>query len=147
MTDRPSRDELVLKFFPEIKENKGADTEGAIALNVRACEAVLSDLIDLYDEGLELHGHGILVLRLHEGAKHSGFLTLDEMRADLKDAQKHGNIGAATFFQEVIDAIEGHNHSAAALVALVDNSRSQVIPIDREYPARAIQAMLKEAAQ
>lgn len=148
MTDRPSRDELVLKFFPELKEQgNGADTEGAIALNVRACEAILADLIDIFDEGYEEQGPGLLALRLFEGARQSSYVTLEDLQIDQRVASKAGNDDAASFFASAIDAIVRHNASQAALVALIDNSTARLIPVRREYPASSIQAMLEEVSQ
>lgn len=147
MTDRPDRAELVLKFFPEMRESNGASTEGAIALNVRACEAILADLIDLYDDGLKEKGRGVLTLRLFQGAKRSEYVTSEQISADLAIAKLYNDEEVATFIRSAIDAIADHNTEKAALIAIVDNGRAQLIPIDREYPAAAIQSMLKEAAR
>ncbi|MEB3320470.1 MAG: hypothetical protein VKI63_05980 [Cyanobium sp.] len=145
MSDRPTRQGLLLRFFPEIKEGgTSGDTEGSIALNVRACEAILTDLIGLYDDGHQESGPGILVLRLHKEGKHSGYLQLLDIEADLSLARTAGDKDLERFLNEALDAIRRHNPNQAALVALVDNTRAQVIPIARDYPAGSIQAMFEE---
>ena len=147
MTERPDRSELLLKFFPEIiQQSKDGDTEAAIALNVRACEAVLADLIDLYDKGLDTFGPGLLAIRLRKGAPDSTYLTSGELEGDLSAAESSGDTQTAGFLRSVVDAIDSHNVNKAALVMLLDNSRGQVLPIARHYPASSIGAMLEEVA-
>lgn len=147
MPNRLSRAELLLRFFPEIRENKGADTDGAKAINTRACETILADLISLYDAGLAQNGQGILALRLFKGAQHSGYLTRADLQHDLDASEAFGDQDAISFFKDAIEAVDNHNTDQAALIALADNSRCQVIPIGREHPAAAIQALLQEVSQ
>ena len=55
---RPSRIELVAKFFPELMEGKstGGDREAAIQYSLLACEVVMSDLLQKFDREHDKYG-------------------------------------------------------------------------------------------
>jgi hypothetical protein len=134
---RPSKIELLSRFFPEIKEKTSkADKEQAIAYNTLACEVVLADLLRLYDKGLVTHGPGALCVRLHQGAGESAYLSV----ADLRDS------GIEESMRTMIEEIQRINPEKAGLVLMVDNSSIQLFPIDRDYPARSVEALLEEFA-
>lgn len=144
---RPSKIELLSRFFPEIKEKVGkADKEQAIAYNTLACEVVLADLLRLYDKGLAQHGPGALCVRLQHGANESAYLAISDLRADQEQARAAGDTGIESSMKAIIDEIERINPEKAGLVLMVDNSSIQLFPIDRDYPARSVQALLEEFA-
>jgi len=144
---RPNKIELLSRFFPEIREKATkADKEQAIAYNTLACEVVLADLLRLFDNGFRKYGNGALCVRLHKGASESSYLALSDLKEDQQRAQDDGDTGLESFFTSVIEQIDRINPEKAGLVMLVDNSSVQLFPIDREYPARSVQALLEEYA-
>ena len=144
---RPSKIELLSRFFPEIKEKvTKADKEQSIAYNTLACEVVLADLLRLYDKGFSVQGPGTLCVRLHKGAGESSYLALSDLRADQDQARAAGESGIESSMKAMIDEIERINPEKAGLVLMVDNSSIQLFPIDRDYPARSVQALLEEFA-
>lgn len=144
---RPNKIELLSRFFPEIREKATkADKEQAIAYNTLACEVVLADLLRLFDNGFRKYGHGALCVRLHKGANESSYLALSDLKEDQQRAAEDSDAGLESFFKSVIDQIDCINPEKAGLVMLVDNSSVQLFPIDREYPARSVQALLEEYA-
>jgi hypothetical protein len=147
MKQRPTRLELLHKFFPELKEASGSKTtDAAIQINIRACEAILADMIDMFDKGYNADGPGVLCIRLHKDSKESEYLPQNELALDLNYAEKVNDTDVIDALSKIIDTIEDFNAEKGVLLMLVDNSRMQVLPIDREYPARAIQAMMEEYA-
>lgn len=144
---RPSKIELLSRFFPEIKEKVSkSDKEQSIAYNTLACEVVLADLLRLYDKGLSKYGPGALCVRLHRGAGESSYLSVSDLRADQQQAHQSGDTDIESSMKSMIDEIERINPEKAGLVLMVDNSSIQLFPIDRDYPARSVQALLEEYA-
>lgn len=143
---RPTKLELLQRFFPEVMDKTGSkgDKEAAMRVNTLACEAVLADLLNLYDKGLKHRGLGVLCLRLHKEAQESSYISLGDFRADRDMAAKSGSTDLESFLADVIDEIERTNPEKAALIMLLDNSSVQLFPLSREYPARSIQALMEE---
>lgn len=142
---RPSKIELLSRFFPEIKERSTkADKQQSIAYNTLACEVVLADLLRLYDKGLAAQGRGALCVRLHQGASDSTYLSIADLRADQQQARAAGDTSIETTMSDMVEQIERIDPDKAGLVMLVDNSSVQLFPIEREYPARSIEALLEE---
>jgi len=103
-------------------------------------------LLRLFDNGFRKYGNGALCVRLHKGASESSYLALSDLKEDQQRAQDDGDTGLESFFTSVIEQIDRINPEKAGLVMLVDNSSVQLFPIDREYPARSVQALLEEYA-
>lgn len=142
--NRPSRPELLLKFFPEMGSRGSAgDREAAVRYNALACEAILADQLMLYDHGYERYGPGVLCVRLHQGASESCYLPVLDLSADMELARKHGDDSLHEFLSDAIDQIETCRASKAGLVMLVDNSTAQIFRLDRDQPAKEIKAMLE----
>lgn len=143
---RPTKLELLRRFFPEVMEKGGSkgDKEAAMKVNTLACEAVLADLLSLYDKGLAQRGLGVLCLRLHKDAQESSYISLEDFRADRDMASRGGSTDLETFLTDVIDQIERTSPEKAGLIMLLDNSSAQLFPISKEYPARSIQALMEE---
>ena len=115
-------------------------------VNTLACEAVLADLLRLYDNGIAMCGLGVLCLRLHRDAQESSFISLEDLRADRDTANQSGSTDLESFLLGVIDQIEGSSPDRVALILLLDNSSAQLFPVSKEYPARSIQALMEEYA-
>lgn len=142
---RPSRVELMRRFFPELGQaGSKTETKAAIELNTRACEAVLADQIELFDGFFQQRGPGALCLKLADGDRASHYVTVDDFCADLLTADAIGDVGTVNTLKDVISAIKANNFDERILVLLIDNSQASLLPIPREYPARAIQALQEE---
>lgn len=142
---RPSRVELMRRFFPELgKTGSRGETKAAIELNTRACEAVLADQIELFDRFHREHGPGALCLRLAGGDRASHYATLADFCQDLSAADAAGDTAMASALKGVVEAIKATDTSAKVLILLIDNSAFSLLPVPREYPARAIQALQEE---
>lgn len=142
---RPTRIELLEKFFPEIKENASAgEREASIRLNSMACELILADLITKYDNALAKQGKGILTLFLSKGKQGAAFIPAADFEQDLETAKSAGDTDMEGFLSSALQQIESISPEKAALVMLVDNTGAQVFPISRDYPANPIKAMLEE---
>jgi hypothetical protein len=145
MTKKPSRPELMMRFFPELGETiTKADTKAAIEVNTRACEAILADQIKLFDEFFQSQGPGVLTLKLAGGDRHSGYVVLDDWCADLLTAERIGDFQQSCFLREVVRSIKTTDFGERVLALLIDHSSARLLPIPREYPARAIQALQEE---
>lgn len=145
---RPTKIELLQRLFPELKQpsSKG-EKEAAIRFNTLACEAIFADWIRIFDLGFEREGRGILCLRLHAEAKESTFLPFSALQEDREQARQDGADELLSFLDDAIAQVQRVNPNKAILVMLLDNSGAQLFPIDREYPARNVQALLEEFAQ
>lgn len=141
---RPNRYQLLSKFFPDLGIGRHGENEAAVKLNTMACEAVLADMINLYDKGFVQEGLGCLCVRIHDSAKSSEYLPLGELQGDLDLATRFGDESMQSMLNEVISKVETLNPDQCAVVMLCDNSTVQLFPIDREYPAKTIKAMLEE---
>lgn len=145
---RPTKLELLQRFFPEVLDSTGSkgDKEAALKVNTLACEAVLADLLNLYDKGLARLGPGALCLRLQRDAQESSYISREDFEADRAMAHDAGLAELETFLADVITQVDQTNPEKAALILLLDNSNAQLFPLDRSYPARSIQAMMEEYA-
>ena len=144
---RPSRPELVAKFFPELLQNLGAsdgDKEAIVGINTRATEAVLQDFIGLYDTAAAVRGEGVLAVRLtKDNKKESNFVTLEELQLDADDAVRFGDDHIASALEYIISMVSDMGTESEVPMLLID-SRMVLCPIKRDKPAAAITAMMEE---
>jgi hypothetical protein len=139
---RPSRVELMRRFFHELGQTgTGGETEAAIEINTRACEAILADQIQLFDKFHAEQGDGALVIRLAGGERTAHYVPLDGFCEDLLAAEQSQDFKTSGFLREVIRVIKTTDTERSALVLLIDNSQASLLPIPRDYPARAIQEL------
>lgn len=144
---RPTKAELLSRFFPEIQEKSSkGDKQAAIAYNTLACEVVLADQLRLFDAGLAKHGPGVLCVRLQRGDRESSYLPVADIQMDRDLAAGQGHTALETFLSDVLSQLGSIDPETAGLVLLLDNSSAQLFPIPRDYPARGIQALLEEFA-
>jgi len=145
--NRPSRPELVAKFFPELLQNLGAsdgDKEAIVGINTRATEAVLQDFIGLYDTAAAVRGEGVLAVRLtKDNKKESNFVTLEELQLDADDAVRFGDDHIASALEYIISMVSDMGTESEVPMLLID-SRMVLCPIKRDKPAAAITAMMEE---
>ena len=144
---RPSRFDLLTKFFPELLQNIGAsdgDKEAIVGINTRATEAVLQDFIGLYDTAAAVLGEGVLAVRLtKDNKKESNFVTLEELQLDADDAVRFGDDSIASSLGDIISIVSGMGTEFEVPMLLID-SRMVLCPIKRDKPAAAITAMMEE---
>lgn len=144
---RPSRVELMRRFFPELGQTGSrGETKAAVELNTRACEAVLADQIELFDKFHRERGAGALCLKLAGGDRASHYVPLDDFCQDLLTADAAGDAAMAGTLKGIIRAIKTNDFTQQILILLIDNSSASLLPVPREYPARAIQALQEEFA-
>ena len=143
---RPSRIELVAKFFPELMEGKstGGDREAAIQYSLLACEVVMSDLLQKFDREHDKYGPGVLCMRLNKGARKSEYLTLKDLQDDYDMAESDGLTDLAKQLKGAVDVIKESNINQCGLLMRVDNSGIGIMRIPRENPASAVKAMMEE---
>lgn len=142
---RPTRIELLEKFFPEIKEKSSTgEKEASIRLNTLACETILADLITRYDNALSKMGRGVLCLFLNKGDHSAAYVPAEDWQHDLELAKSGNHVEMEDFISSTLQAIEDVNPEKAALVMLIDKTAAQLFPIGRDYPANPIKAMLEE---
>lgn len=143
---RPSRIELVAKFFPELMEGKstGGDREAAIQYSLLACEVVMSDLLQKFDREHDKYGPGVLCMRLNKGARKSEYLTLKDLQDDYDMAESDGLTELSKQLKGAVDVIKESNINQCGLLMRVDNSGIGIMRIPRENPASAVKAMMEE---
>ena len=108
---RPSRIELVAKFFPELMEGKstGGDREAAIQYSLLACEVVMADLLQKFDREHDKYGPGVLCMRLNKGARKSEYLTLKDLQDDYDMAESDGLTELSKQLKGAVDVIKESN--------------------------------------
>jgi hypothetical protein len=137
---RPSRLELLRKFFPELGDTgTGGETEAAIAINTRACEAVLADMIGLFDRSFKEKGAGVLSLNLALQDRGGCYVTLEELCEDLLVADAMGQNDVSSMLKDTISVVRLNNYEERVLLLLIDRSKASLLPIPRDQPARSIQ--------
>ena len=142
---RPSRIELVAKFFPELMEGKstGGDREAAIQYSLLACEVVMSDLLQKFDREHDKYGPGVLCMRLNKGARKSES-ALKDLQDDYDMAESDGLTELSKQLKGAVDVIKESNINQCGLLMRVDNSGIGIMRIPRENPASAVKAMMEE---
>ena len=144
---RPSRPELLQKFFPELKKASGSlgDKEAAIGLNTRATEAILQDFVGNYDRGFNQLGPGVLAIRLAKDAASNDaeYLALYDLEEDARLAAKNGDTDLQSTLEAAVSYVINFNPNKAALLMLID-SGLRLFPIDRDDPASSITSMMEE---
>ena len=126
----------------EAKGTSG-DQEASKQFNIRACEAILKDQIDLYDKFHGQWGPGVLLNKLAGENRDSLYMSLDDLDADISVATAAGDTDMA-FLKDIKEQVENTNFHQCALIGIVDNTGARVFQIDRDYPAKRIQALIEE---
>lgn len=143
---RPTRFELLSKFFPELRDftaTKG-DKQASMTYSLLACEVILADQLKYFDRGYESFGPGVLCVRLHQKAEQCEYLALADLAIDHDSAIRANDESTKDFLSNLINTVKQTNFEKCGLILLCDNSSAQAFQIDREFPAKSIQAMLEE---
>jgi hypothetical protein len=148
---RPKPTELLVKFFPELidKSVPSANKDASKELNVRICEAIISDLIGKFDSLMSYMGEGALIVKL--ASKHGkpqiqtqNFINRFSLEQDLKEAEKSGDTTVIEFLKDVLDKVKKCQFDEEICILLLDNSGGSAAVIPRDNPAKRIQTMMNE---
>ena len=148
---RPKPTELLVKFFPELidksvpKKNKEASKE----LNVRVCEAIISDLIGKFDSLFSYMGEGALIVKLatrhgKETIQTQNYINRYSLERDLAEAKKAGDATVEEFMKEVLAKVQKCKFDDEIWILLLDNSGGSAAILPRDNPAKRIQTMIDE---
>ncbi len=148
---RPKPTELLVKFFPELidKSVPSANKDPSKELNVRICEAIISDLISKFDSLMSYMGEGALIVKL--ASRHGkpqiqtqNFINRFSLEQDLKEAEKTGDTTVIEFLKDVLDKVKKCQFDEEICILLLDNSGGSAAVIPRDNPAKRIQTMMNE---
>jgi len=148
---RPKPTELLVKFFPELidksvpKKNKEASKE----LNVRVCEAIISDLIGKFDSLFSYMGEGALIVKLatyhgKETIQTQNYINRFSLERDLAEAKKAGDATVEEFMKDVLAKVKKCRFDDEICILLLDNSGGSAAILPRDNPAKRIQTMIDE---
>lgn len=148
---RPKPTELLVKFFPELidKSVTGTNKEASKELNVRICEAILSDLIRKFDSLMSYMGEGALIVKLatlhgKPNVQTQNFINRFSLEQDLKEAEKQEDSTVVEFIKDVLSKVNKCRFDEEICILLLDNSGGSAAIIPRDNPTQRIQAMMDE---
>lgn len=148
---RPKPTELLVKFFPELidKSVPSANKDASKELNVRICEAIISDLIGKFDSLFSYMGEGALIVKLASlhgkpQIQTQNFINRFSLEQDLKEAEKTGDTTVIEFLKDVLDKVKKCQFDEEICILLLDNSGGSAAVIPRDNPAKRIQTMMNE---
>ena len=148
---RPKPIELLVKFFPELTDKTLASSnkEASKELNVRICEAIISDLINKYDSLHSYMGDGALIVKLASlhgkpTVQTQNFINKFSLEQDLEEAKKNGDSTVEEFWKDILQKVSKMNLAEEICILLIDNSGGSAAILPRENPAKRIQAMMND---
>lgn len=148
---RPKPTELLVKFFPELidKSVASSNKEASKELNVRICEAIISDLIGKFDSLMSYMGEGALIVKL--ASRHGkptiqtqNYINRFSLEQDLKEAIKNDDSTVIEFLNDVLAKVKQCKFDEEICILLLDNSGGSAAIIPRDNPTQRIQAMMDE---
>ena len=148
---RPKPTELLVKFFPELidKSVPTKNKEASKELNVRVCEAIISDLIGKFDSLFSYMGEGALIVKLatHHGKETiqtQNYINRFSLERDLAEAKKAGDATVEEFMKDVLAKVKKCRFDDEICILLLDNSGGSAAMLPRDNPAKRIQTMIDE---
>tara|TARA_Y100000768_G_scaffold178024_1_gene133229 strand:- start:5427 stop:5882 length:456 start_codon:yes stop_codon:yes gene_type:complete len=148
---RPKPIELLVKFFPELTDKTLASSnkEASKELNVRICEAIISDLINKYDSLHSYMGDGALIVKLASlhgkpTVQTQNFINKFSLEQDLAEAKKNGDSTVEEFLKDILQKVSKMNLAEEICILLIDNSGGSAAILPRENPAKRIQTMMND---
>lgn len=141
---RLSQQQILLQFFPDIFTTDNPEVMRRIG--TYACRLVLLDLLGSYENARAAKGPGALVIRMVDGKRDADYLATADFEADKVCAIEAQDFNAASFFDEVLGAIDGCNHDTHALFVMVEAQGASCVAVPFEAPEQAIAEMLREVA-
>ena len=148
---RPKPTELLVKFFPELidKSVPTKNKEASKELNVRVCEAIISDLIGKFDSLFSYMGEGALIIKLatrhgKEIIQKENYINRFSLERDLAEAKKTGDATVEEFLKDVLAKVKKCRFDEEICILLLDNSGGSAAILPRDHPAKRIQTMMNE---
>lgn len=144
---RPQPAEFLVKFFPELidKTVPSANKEASKELNIRICEAIMSDMIQRFDTSYSYLGAGATILNLVADKKHpdrSNYVNEFMLSQDLKDAEANKDSSVVDFCKEALGVIQNANFKEEICLILIDKSGASCTTLPRDNPAKRIASLM-----
>ncbi len=145
---RPKPIELLIKFFPELQDKTlpKANQEASKEINVRICEAIMSDLITKFDSLRSSMGDGALILKLIDDkseVESQNYVNKYALEQDLVEANARQDETVVDFVSDALKKIDKANFEDEICLILIDNSGASVALLPREDPAQRITEMME----
>lgn len=146
--NKPSRPELLAKFFPELTEQKtSSGREASAALALRSSEMILIDMINQFDKLFTTHGSapGILMVSIANNKNRhvARWYSYEDCSEDIGLARDSKDTATESFLTSIRDSIIRFDTTDYALIALSDNTTHSVLPIPRDHPAKGIEKLIE----
>ena len=143
---RPQPVELLVKFFPELidKTVASSNKEASKELNVRICEAIMSDMIRHFDSIRSYLGDGAIILNLlsEHVQERQNYVNKFMMEQDLNDAEKNQDTTVVDFCKDALKTFDTTDFEKEICFILLDKSGGSILKLPRDNPAKRIQSMM-----
>ncbi|MBG46163.1 MAG: hypothetical protein CMB76_06550 [Euryarchaeota archaeon] len=145
---RPKPVELLTKFFPELidKTVAASNKEASKELDVRICEAIMSDMIRHFDTIRSYLGDGAIILNLlsEHVQERQNYVNKFMMEQDLKDAEENKDTVVIEFCKDALNTFDTTDFKKEICFILIDKSGGSILKLPRENPAKRIEEMMSE---
>ena len=145
---RPKPVELLTKFFPELidKTVAASNKEASKELDVRICEAIMSDMIRHFDTIRGYLGDGAIILNLlsEHVQERQNYVNKFMMEQDLKDAEENKDTIVIEFCKDALNTFDTTDFKKEICFILIDKSGGSILKLPRENPAKRIEEMMSE---
>tara|TARA_B100001996_G_C18227997_1_gene426347 strand:- start:49 stop:495 length:447 start_codon:yes stop_codon:yes gene_type:complete len=145
---RPKPVELLTKFFPELidKTVAASNKEASKELDVRICEAIMSDMIRHFDTIRSYLGDGAIILNLlsEHVQERQNYVNKFMMEQDLKDAEENKDTIVIEFCKDALNTFDTTDFKKEICFILIDKSGGSILKLPRENPAKRIEEMMSE---
>lgn len=145
---RPKPVELLTKFFPELidKTVAASNKEASKELDVRICEAIMSDMIRHFDTIRSYLGDGAIILNLlsEHVQERQNYVNKFMMEQDLKDAEANKDTIVIEFCKDALNTFDTTDFKKEICFILIDKSGGSILKLPRENPAKRIEEMMSD---
>lgn len=145
---RPKPVELLTKFFPELidKTVAASNKEASKELDVRICEAIMSDMIRHFDTIRGYLGDGAIILNLlsEHVQERQNYVNKFMMEQDLKDAEANKDTIVIEFCKDALNTFDTTDFKKEICFILIDKSGGSILKLPRENPAKRIEEMMSD---
>ena len=145
---RPKPIELLVKFFPELTDKTvaSANKEASKELNIRICEAIMSDMIRHADTIRSYLGEGAIILNLlaERSQEKQNYVNKYMMEQDLIDAEQNKDTTVVEFCKDALNTFDTTDFKKEICLILIDKSGASILKLPRENPAKRIETMMND---
>ena len=145
---RPKPIELLTKFFPELidKTVAASNKEASKELDVRICEAIMSDMIRHFDSVRSYLGDGAIILNLlsEHVQERQNYVNKYMMEQDLKDAEENKDTTVIEFCKDALRTFDATDFKKDICFIFIDKSGGSILKLPRDNPAKRIEEMMSE---